>query len=211
MPIATKTQPRPETPFLQPKWLWNYIPQGGIPSRTRCQGLATPQEREAGANLMAEYRKWEDIAAANHIEGKTEKLNQSYRIKTMSGVEQENLRREIQRCDHRKYLEAEAKLAELRKEALAMAQPLFKRLIKGFDDELNDAALAAEQRLDRNGIPLKQGDEWALHDDAICKALWSCRQIAEKTRVEVGQTGDGIGSVQWFLTDEDGVPFQWLN
>jgi hypothetical protein len=54
MPIATKTQPRPETPFLQPKWLWNYIPQGGIPSRTRCQGLATPQEREAGANLVAE-------------------------------------------------------------------------------------------------------------------------------------------------------------
>jgi hypothetical protein len=130
----------------------------------------------------------------------------------MSGVEQENLRREIAAADHRKYLDAEAKLLELRKDALAMAQPLFKRLIGGLDNELNDAAFAAEQRLDRSGIPIKQGDEWTLHDDATCKALWSCRQIAEKTRVAIVENGDdGVGSVQCFLTDEPAVPFQWLN
>jgi hypothetical protein len=209
MATTTKTQTsKPETPFKAPTWPWNYVPQGGVPTRTRSQSVVSAEESKAGEKLIAAYREQEAISEANDIEGRTHRLNQSYRIKTMSGVEQENLRREIMACDHSKYLEVEAKLAELRKEALVMAQPLFRRLIKSLDDELNDVALVAEQRLDRNGIRLKHGEVWTLHDDATCKALWSCRQIAEKTRVAIVENGDGVGSVQWFLIDEPGVPFE---
>jgi hypothetical protein len=210
MATATKTQTqKPETPFKAPKWQWNYVPQGGVPTRTRCQSIVSAEECEAGAKLIATYREWEAISAANDIEGKTEKLNRSYRIHTMSGVEQENLRREITKCDNQKFVEAEAKLGELRKEAFAMAEPMFKRLIKSLDDELQSAAIESEQRLDRAGLPIRNGDSWMLRDDVIAKALWSCRNITEKTRIELLQYRDGIGSIQFFCTDEDGVPFTW--
>ena len=70
----------------------------------------------------------------------------------MSGVEQEQLRREITKCDNQKFVEAEAKLGELRKEAFAMAEPMFKRLIRSLDDELQSAAIESEQRLDVQGF-----------------------------------------------------------
>jgi hypothetical protein len=90
-------------------------------------------------------------------------------------------------------------------------EPIFRRLVRSLDDELNAAAIAAEQRLDAGGIPIKQGDSWILHSDAICQALWSCREIATKTFVALQEHQDGIGSVQWFCTDEESVPFQWLS
>jgi hypothetical protein len=45
-----------------------------------------------------------------------------------------------------------------------------------------------------------------LHQDAICKALWSQRNIAEKTLAELQEHRDGIGGLQWFTSYEDGVP-----
>jgi hypothetical protein len=208
--LATKS-PKPETPFAaKVPWSWNEVPTAGIPTRSRCQRIASDDERKAAAKLISEYRAAEEISRDNNIEGKTERLNQSYRIKTMSGVEQENLRREIQKADHEKYLAAEAKLRELRKEAFVMVEKIFTRLIESLNSKLYEAAAAAEQRLDAAGLPVKNGDLWMLHDDAICKALWSCRHVAEKTLVELQGHQDGIGACQFFLTEEQGVPFQWL-
>jgi hypothetical protein len=97
---TVKSSHKPETPFGRPAWPWNFIPQAGTPIRQRCQSIVTAEECEAGAKLVAAYRHWEAISAANDIEGRTDRLNQSYRIHTMSGVEQEQLRREIAKCDH---------------------------------------------------------------------------------------------------------------
>ena len=208
MATATKPQSKtqqPETPFKTRPWPWNYVPQGGFPTRKRCQALATPQERDSAAKLLVEYRKQEKIARDNDIESRQAGLW------LLKGIPAELMKREIDGCDYGKWSQAQARLAELRKEASAMAEPLFKRLIKNLDAELNNVAIAAESRLELTGIPIKQGEEWTLHQDVTCKALWSCREIAQKTRIEVGQIGDGIGSVQFFLTEEEGVPFQWLN
>ena len=49
-----------------------------------------------------------------------------------------------------------------------------------------------------------------LHNDAVCRALWSCRHVTEKTLGELQKHRGGIGSCQWFLTSEEHVPFQWL-
>jgi hypothetical protein len=208
--LATKS-PRPETPFgAKVPWAWNEVPTAGIPTRPRCQRIANDDERKAGAKLIAAYREQEAIAAENDIEGRTERLNQSYRIKTMSGVEQEQLRREITAADNGKFVAAETRLSELREETFLLAVPVFRRLIDSLDAELNENAIASEQRLDRAGIPVKDGAEWALHGDMLCCALWSQRRIVEKTFGALQEHRDGIGACQFLLTDEANVPFQWL-
>ena len=210
MPTATKTQPRnkPETPFLKPSWPWNFSVLGGIPTRSRCQSVLADDEASTGTELVAFYRVQEEISRANDIESRTVKLNNSYRIKTMSGVEQENLRREITRADHEKYLAAEAKLADLRREAFELVQSIVKRLVKSLNDELNDAALDAEQRLDKAGLPVRAGASWMLHDDAVCRALWSCRGKAEALLASLSLE-NAIATVQYFLTTEENTPFSW--
>ena len=207
---ATKTQPRnkPETPFGPPTWPWNHIPLAGIPTRQRCQSVVADDEASTGTELVAFFRVQEVISRDNDIEGRTHALNQSYRIHTMSGVEQENIRREITKCDHEKYLAAEDKLRELRKEAFELVQPIVKRLVKSLSDELNDTALDAERRLDNAGLPIKSGATWMLHDDAICKALWSCRFKAEVLLTELSPE-NAVATVQFFLTSESDTPFSW--
>jgi hypothetical protein len=72
------------------------------------------------------------------------------------------------------------------------------------------SASEAEARLDKMGIPVCSNNSWALHGDAVCQALWSQRHIAEKTLAEL-HAGTSIGAVQFFVTDEEKTPFQWLS
>ena len=90
-----------------------------------------------------------------------------------------------------------------------MVEKIFKRLIESLNSGLNETAIASEERLDRAGLPIRNGDAWMMHDDAVCRALWSCRNITDNTRIELLQLRAGIGSVQSFCTDEPGVPFEW--
>ena len=89
-------------------------------------------------------------------------------------------------------------------------EPIFRRLIAGYDNELNQEALAAESRLDRAGLPVRSGTvECILRTDSICRALWSCRHIVERTLSELTRDS-AIGATQWLCSDEAGVPFQCL-
>lgn len=211
MPTATKTASnKPRTPFGRPGWPWNHVPRAGIPTRTRCQSIVTQEEAEAGAKLISSVREQEAIAAEHDIAGKTYKLNQSVRIPTMSAVEQEQLRREIAKCDHEKYLAAEDKLRDLRQEAFELAKTLLSRQIESLNSELNENAIASERRLDTAGLSIKDGAEWMLHDDAICCALWSQRHITEKT-LNALAPDSAVGAVQFWCSDEPGVPFQFAS
>ena len=80
-----------------------------------------------------------------------------------------------------------------------MMTPIVKRLVQSLSDELNAAALEAEQRLAKAGFPVRRGDSWLLHGDVICEALWSCRTKAEKVLSEL-TPGSAIGGVQYFLS-----------
>jgi hypothetical protein len=98
------------------------------------------------------------------------------------------------------YLAAQAKLRELQEQAFQMMTGVIKRLIRSLDDELNAAALDAEQRLNKAGLPIRSGDLSLLQEDAICKALWSCRIKAEKTLAEF-HPNSAIGAVQFFCSE----------
>jgi hypothetical protein len=171
----------------------------------RSQSVVSAEEAETGEKLIAAYREQEAIAAEHDIEVR------QHQLERLKGIPAEAMRREIAGCDYAKWQAAQARLAELRKEAFELVKPVFRRLAKSLDDELNAGALAAEQRLDAAGISLRDGDTWLLHLDVLCRALWSQRHTVESTLVALAEHGDGIGSVQWFLTDEPGVPFQWFN
>ena len=90
-------------------------------------------------------------------------------------------------CDHDAYLAAQAELAKLREEALALVQPIAKRLVKSLSDELNDVALTAEERWTKSGLPVRCNGNvdsrtgqpstmWMLHTDPLVTAIWSCRE-----------------------------------
>jgi hypothetical protein len=204
----TKTQaqsPKAETPFGVPTWPWNHVPIAGVPSRTRCESVVTEDEREAGVKLVAFYRQNESVAVANDIEGRQDQL------RFLKGIPAELMKREISACDYGKWQAAQDKLAELREEAFDYVKPIFRRLIKSLEAELNEAALAAEARLDKAGIPVRCSDgTWMLHSDAICRALWSQRYIVEKTFVGIAESGNGIPAVQWLCTGEGHTPFSWV-
>jgi hypothetical protein len=217
--MATTTEaksPRAQTPFTLPAWPWNHVPQAGIPARPRCQSIVSDSDRAAGVKLIEEYRAQEAIAIANDIEGRQKELTQC------KGVPAELLKREISNCDHGKWLAAQDRLAGLRREAFELVKPIFKRLVKSLSDELDEAALATEGRLNKAGIALQAPDhldsagrhtegEWALHDDMLCKALWSQRNIVEKTFGALVESGDGIPATQFLCSGENQTPFFWVH
>ena len=212
MPTATKTSPsrKCETPFGKPKWAWNHVPLCGTPTRERCRSVVSQEEAKAGSELISEYRRWESVAAKNDIDSRQQWLDKEGRQRTVSGVEIETLRREMAAADHAKFLEAQDKLQELRKKALELAEQLFKRLAKDLNEQLHETTVGAEQRLAEAGLPLKVSDAWVLHDDSLCKALWSCRHITERTLSELNDN-NSIGCIQWMCSDEEGVPFSFAS
>jgi hypothetical protein len=174
----------------------------GQPTRERCQSIVTQEETEAGVKLIVAYRQWETQAASNCIESRQHELTR------LKGINAELMKREISRCDPVKFVEGQDKLAELRKEAFELVEPIFKRLAKSLNDELNETAIAAEERMERAGLPVKNGDSWMLHGDAICQAIWSRRHIAERTLSEL-TVDSAIGATQWLTSNEEGAPFNF--
>jgi hypothetical protein len=207
MPIAATKQPRnkPETPFGQPT---RQVPLCGIPTRERCQSVVVDAEREAGVKLIVGYREQESIAALNDIEGRQIWLDRENRVRSVSGVELESWRRQMTACDHSKFLEAQDKLQELRNQAFELTEAIFKRLIKSLDAQLLATALAGEQRLEEAELPIRSGNSWTLHEDAVCKAFWSQRHVVERTLGELSPDS-AVGCVQWMCSDEEGTPYSF--
>ena len=162
----------------------------------------TDAEREAGVKLIADYRASESTVLSNDIESRQHALTR------LKGIPLELMKREIAACDFDKWTQAQAEVDRLRKEALELAETIFKRLIKSLDDQINETAIAAEQRLIDAGLPLRNGDSWLLHDDSLCRALWSQGRIADRTLAEL-TPDNAVGCIQWFCSGEPDVPFQW--
>jgi hypothetical protein len=125
------------------------------------------------------------------------------------GVAAEILRREMTACNHEVFLTAQERLAKLRVEAFELVQPITKRLVKSLADELNDTALTGEQRLDKAGLPVRDGATWLLHDDVLIKSLWSCRGKAEAALAALS-VENSIAAIQFFCTSEEHTPFIWV-
>jgi hypothetical protein len=207
--LMTKIQPspQPETPFTTPSWQWNFVAVGGFAPRERCQSVSTPGEREAAVRLVKAVRDAEAISALNDIDSRQRELDRP--LGRVKGVGAELLRREMSACDHDAFLAAQAELAKLRGEALALIKPFLKRLVASFDEALNASAIEAEQRIKAEGIPLIIGNAWTLHSDGVCLTLWFRRVKASKLLSEI--TADtAVGAVQFFLTSEEHTPFSWV-
>ena len=155
--------------------------------------------------LVVAYRVQESVVLVNDIDSRAAALEKPHAVR---GVGAELLRREMAACDHDAFLAAQAELAELRQEALALVTPIAKRLVKSLSDELNDMALIAEERLDKSGLPVRTGTTWLLHTDPLITALWTCRGKAEELLATLS-VENSVGCVQFFCTDEEHVPFHW--
>ena len=124
------------------------------------------------------------------------------------GVDGEMKRRAIRAADSEKYNAAQTRLAELRQEAMDLVTPVLRRLLGSYSESLAQAALAAEASLEANGLPIRNSNQWVLHQDAICMALLSCRVKVEKALFEL-QPRSAVSAVQFFLTNEERTPFNW--
>ena len=103
-------------------------------------------------------------------------------------------------------------LAELRIDAAELSKEILTKLVESFDAELQEVAVAAEERLKASGITLcKQGDFELWHmTEVTYRHSW--REIARHKLQQFDHSAAdiAIGCIQWLCTDEDGVPFQWL-
>jgi hypothetical protein len=142
------------------------------------------------------------------VNGLTSNRTVSVRCKGFSRISQQSARGKWPQPDHSKYLEAQDKLQELRKQAFELVEQLLKRLISSLNEQLLETTVGAEQRLDEAGLPIKVGDAWVLQDDSLCRALWSCRHIAERTLSELSPD-NSIGATQWLTSNEEGAPFNF--
>jgi hypothetical protein len=216
----TKTQSaKPKTPFVSAPlpWNWNFAVPAGVPSRDRCQSASSPKEREQAVELIAEVRRQEEISRVNDIAGMSDELAKLSRESqnAIGGVEGEMKRRAIRAADPGKYEAAQARLAQLRQEALDLVTPVLRRVLVDYSESLAEAAVAAEARLEANGLPIRDhskvtinspnADTWVLHDDAVCRALWSCRVKIEKTLLAI-EPNNAVGACQFFLCSEEQEP-----
>ena len=209
----TKTAPKqPKTPFPSAPlpWAWNFLPPGGTPTRERCQSVGTEKKRKQAVALVAAYREQEAISEANDIDGMSNSFDKLTRFSrnAAGGVEGEMMRRRMSKADPEKYNEAQTKLAELRQEALDLIAPVLRRVLVSYSEALAQAAIEAEARLEANGLPLRNGNSWTLHEDSICRALLSCKVKVEKTLFEL-QPLSAVGACQFCLTTESSTPFNW--
>ena len=176
----------------------------------RCQSVGTEKERQQAVALVAAYREQEAISEANDIDG----MSNSFDILTRfsrnaaGGVEGEMMRRRISKADPEKCNEAQTKLAELRQEAKDLIAPVLRRVLVSYSEALAQAAIEAEARLEANGLPLRNGNSWTLHEDSICRALLSCKVKVEKALFEL-QPLSAVGACQFCLTTESSTPFNW--
>ena len=182
----------------------------GVHPRERCQTFGTEKEREQAVALVAEYRRQEEISSANDIAGMSDELDKLGRMSKNAhgGVEGEMRRRAISAADHGKWEAAQTTLAELRQEAMGLIAPVLRRVLVSYSESLAQAALEAEARLEANGLPLRSGNLWTLHEDVVCRALLSCRVKVEKVLFEL-QPHSAVGACQFFLTGEERTPFNW--
>jgi hypothetical protein len=211
----TKTQAtKPKTPFPSAPlpWAWNVTPAGGVPTRERCLSVGTPKEKEQAVALVASYRTQEAISSENDINLMSDHLDKLSRLSGSSGgFEGEMMRRRLRAADHSKWEAAETRLAQLRQEAMDLITPVLRRLLVSYSESLAQAALEAEARLEANGLPLRSANLWTLHEDAVCRALWSCRVKVEKALFELHPLS-AVGAVQFFLCSperEPQTPFNW--
>jgi hypothetical protein len=188
------------------KWQWNHVPRGGIPTRERCQSVASENERQHAAKLVQQFRAQEKIAADNDIEARQRSFDSPFNAP--KGIHAELLRREMAQCDHNAFLAAQDELTKLRGQAVALITPFLKRLVESFDEALNASALEAEKRIEAETLPVISGDVWILHNDGVCQALWFRRVKAQKTLDEI-EPGNSVGAVQYFLSNEEFTPFNW--
>ena len=91
---------------------------------------------------------------------------------------------------------------------MGLITPALRRLLVSYSESLAQAALEAEARLGVNGLPLRSGNSGTLHEDAVCRALWSWRIKVEKRLVAI-EPNSAVGAVQFFLTNEEHTPFNW--
>jgi hypothetical protein len=210
--MATKTSSssRCKTPFRDWSGAWNFVPTGGYPPRERCQAVATEAERQAAAKLIQRYRSQEEVSATHNIEAMSRELAQMEAVsrRAHGGLDGELLRRKITAANHGTYLGAEEELAKLRLEAIELAKGYLKRLVQTFNEALNASAAEAEKRIESENLPIINGDEWLLHDDGVCAALWFRRTKAQQVLDQL-EPSTSIGVCQYFLTSEAGVPFAW--
>jgi hypothetical protein len=75
----------------------------------------------------------------------------------------------------------------------------------GTPKEREQAAVEAEARLEANGLPVCDVNSWTLHDDAVCRALWSCRVKVEKALFDLHPLG-ALALTQHCLTTEQNTP-----
>ena len=201
----TKTQAskQPKTPFQSAPlpWAWNYVPPGGIPTRERCQSVGTPKEREQAVALVAEYRRNEELYRDHDIGAMAEILEKPFGARGFDG---EMIRRQMSQADHSIFLAAEAKLAELLQQSMELITPVLRRLLVSYSESLAQAAVEAEARLEA-GLPVRDGNSWTLHEDAVCRALWSCRVRVEKALFEL-QPLSALSLTQFCLTAENNTP-----
>jgi hypothetical protein len=223
--------PKAKTPFDMtasgaPGWLscsiWSSPPS--YPSRQRCQRDVLSLEFQEALKIVSEYREAEALFAANDISVRQHKLEESVPVvaqpngwilsgnpmRRLTFEERFALQKEVEGCDHDKYLAAEAKLRELRKTAADLAKTVLGRLVKSFDAELNAAAIEAENRLAEIGLPLKNGNDFELHRhaDILCRHSW--REVS-KSALRNLNLENAVGTCQWLCTFEEGVPgVSWL-
>jgi hypothetical protein len=201
---AKSTQPK--TPFT-PRLQWAVIPS--VPSRERCQQEVLPAEREEGAEIITQYRAAEALAATHDVDGRLHAIHEAENGRLRDLRKAYQLRNELRSCSQEEFNKAIGRLSELRVQASELAKTILSRLLKAFDSELTEAAIAAETRLDAIGVPVHGGPGWTLSTDPELTTRHVHREIV-RAKLAAIDSGNSIGATEYFCSDEQGVPFEWL-
>ena len=195
------------------------VPDAGFPSRKSCQEHVTDAECLLGVDFVRRYREAEELEAANNIPAVTAKVKQ---LEDAGGFEQsmqaQKLREQLRGMDDKKLVSAMEEIRRLRGEAIFLCVPILERLLDVFDEELNETAIAREEQLISMGVSLfsdhlnDKGErvrKWELHSDSICTALQCRREVIRHSLINLS-VENSVGCVQYLMTAEERVPWQWL-
>src|SRR5262245_29523641 len=102
------------------------------------------------ALLVKQYREQEQIALDNDADRRQMDMAR-LGGGSKHGFEIAQLRKELAECSFETFNAAQNRMAELRKEAIALCTPILERLVAEFDRQLTEQALVREKELTTMG------------------------------------------------------------
>ena len=176
-----------------------------LPTHARCAQIVDEREKFDATRIIADFRENEKIFHDNDFSFWESKLKDHDQnpMRKLTPTEWQHVHTKLVKCDRVACLLAADRVQDARIAALELSKQILTRLVRSFDRELNEIAVACRGSSDRIGIPLfdPTSGQWELWSDKECLRRHAWRECARNLVCKI-ECQHGVDFIVWVATGE---------